>query len=364
MKYIFVGAVALSLLDGGIAAAQDAKQPAESRGGGGAAERAPANPGAERAAPKAQNGAPERQAPAARQAEPKASGAQNRQVERKEAQPEPRVRKGETENRGNAARNAQQAPSAKEDRARQSQSNAPAKSPDGAQTPGSSAQTKQPPAANERNAAQPGAPGAQPNANPQQSSQQQNSQAGRGQVQTTQLNQQQRVQIRQVALQQRVQHLTRVNFNVSVGSRVNRRLRLYVIPAAILTLVPEYRRYRYIVVDERVCIVDPATYAIVDVIDDDTRGGPSRPVTAELTLSSGERAMLLDRISMNEARSDFRFRLALGAEVPSQVRLYDFPRDVVDDIPRLASYQYVVVENDLLIVEPNRRDITLVIHNN
>ena len=57
-----------------------------------------------------------------------------------------------------------------------------------------------------------------------------------------------------------------INITVNVGVAVPRSVQLYAIPADIVVLVPTYRRYRYFVVDDRICIVDPDTYEIVEII--------------------------------------------------------------------------------------------------
>ena len=57
-----------------------------------------------------------------------------------------------------------------------------------------------------------------------------------------------------------------VNITVNVGVAVPRSVRLYAIPQDIVVIVPAYRRYRYFVVGDRVCIVDPDTYEIVEII--------------------------------------------------------------------------------------------------
>jgi hypothetical protein len=57
-----------------------------------------------------------------------------------------------------------------------------------------------------------------------------------------------------------------VNITVNVGVAVPRTVQLYAIPADIVVIVPAYRRYRYFVVGDRVCIVDPDTYEIVEII--------------------------------------------------------------------------------------------------
>jgi hypothetical protein len=57
-----------------------------------------------------------------------------------------------------------------------------------------------------------------------------------------------------------------IDVNVAVGVTVPRRVNLVAIPQDVLVIVPEWRGYRYFIVDDRVCIVDPDTYVIVHVI--------------------------------------------------------------------------------------------------
>ena len=57
-----------------------------------------------------------------------------------------------------------------------------------------------------------------------------------------------------------------VNISVNVGVAVPRTVELYAIPEDIIIIVPGYRRYRYFVVGDRICIVDPDTYEIVEII--------------------------------------------------------------------------------------------------
>ena len=57
-----------------------------------------------------------------------------------------------------------------------------------------------------------------------------------------------------------------VNISINIGTAVPRTVKLYAVPEEIVVIVPEYRRYRYFIVDDRVCIVDPVTFEIIDVI--------------------------------------------------------------------------------------------------
>ncbi|GJE35197.1 hypothetical protein LDDCCGHA_5415 [Methylobacterium oxalidis] len=57
-----------------------------------------------------------------------------------------------------------------------------------------------------------------------------------------------------------------VNFSLNVGTAIPRSVTLHTLPPAILTLVPAYRGYRFILVEDDVVIIDPDTYEIIDVI--------------------------------------------------------------------------------------------------
>jgi hypothetical protein len=57
-----------------------------------------------------------------------------------------------------------------------------------------------------------------------------------------------------------------VNITVNVGVAVPRTVVLRPIPQDIIVIVPAYRRYRFFVVGDKICIVDPATYRIVEII--------------------------------------------------------------------------------------------------
>lgn len=64
----------------------------------------------------------------------------------------------------------------------------------------------------------------------------------------------------------RVEPVRDLNINVSVGTVVPRKVHLHPIPQDIVVIAPAYRRYKYFVFEDRVVIVEPATYEIVDVL--------------------------------------------------------------------------------------------------
>jgi hypothetical protein len=154
---------------------------------------------------------------------------------------------------------------------------------------------------------------------------------------------------------------TRVTFPVRIGTRIPHTVRVFAIPAAIISFVPDYTYYRYAVLDDGICIIDPDTYEIVDIIDEGPYPAGPRPQIAELHLTPSERALVLDSIAPDFPLAPVRLRLALGAEIPGSVELHSFPDVVLDRVPTLRDFRFIAVEGDVVIVDPRDRSIALVI---
>ena len=81
------------------------------------------------------------------------------------------------------------------------------------------------------------------------------------------LSTEQRTQITSVIKETRVQPVTNVNFAISVGTRVPRDVSFHALPPQVVTIYPEWRSYKYILVKEQIVIIDPNTYEIVAVLE-------------------------------------------------------------------------------------------------
>ena len=149
-------------------------------------------------------------------------------------------------------------------------------------------------------------------------------QAGRVQV-----TEQQRSGVREHLVKDGKFQKTKVNIRVNVGSRMPRSVRLLPLPVAILDLAPSYRGYDYIVLeDETICIVDPRSYEVVDVIPVGSQRAEGPRGGQRLSLSQEQMRFIAASVP-REPRADVRVRLALGAEVPRSVELLAFPGEVV-----------------------------------
>jgi hypothetical protein len=178
----------------------------------------------------------------------------------------------------------------------------------------------------------------------------------------TRLSEQQRTNVQHTIMQDRkVNRVTTVNFSINVGTRVPRSIRLAPLPVAVFSLVPEYRNYRYFVVHEDICIVDPATYEIVDVItvSSQTAGGPAH--ATRLVLSDDEREYLLGHVDMGGGSTLALGSFSEGSDVPRSVELRMFPEPVVERIGKLKGYKFFTAENRIAIVDPQGAKVSLVV---
>lgn len=78
----------------------------------------------------------------------------------------------------------------------------------------------------------------------------------------------QKTQITQVIKETRVEPVSNVDFDISVGIEIPRhKIRLHRLPARIVKIVPAYETYEYFVLaDGRIVIVDPDTLKIVLIL--------------------------------------------------------------------------------------------------
>ena len=96
---------------------------------------------------------------------------------------------------------------------------------------------------------------------------QQNGTSGRAGGASVQLSQDQRTKIKDVIVRDRnVARVNGANFSVSVGARVPRDVHVSVLPPEVVTIVPEYRGFEYVLVGDQLLIIDPDTFEIVAIL--------------------------------------------------------------------------------------------------
>lgn len=159
-----------------------------------------------------------------------------------------------------------------------------------------------------------------------------------------------------------------INVNIFIGYDLPRQVRLYPVPVEIIEIAPIYRDYRYAYIDDEICIVDPETYVVVDVVGDRYRGGGSvraeaQNVPDELYLTDYEINYIRDNVE-RDRDLQIDIRLSVGEDLPSQVPagdLIEFSEELVEVVPKIREYRYVVIDNEVAIVQPDRMEVAYVI---
>ena len=83
--------------------------------------------------------------------------------------------------------------------------------------------------------------------------------------------------------------------------------------------------------------------------------------TARLSLSGAQIAVVRDSVPRDFPETSIHLRLALGAEIPEDVLLHEFPVIVLDRAPQLQDYRFLLAADAIVVVDPRDRSIALVI---
>jgi hypothetical protein len=152
-----------------------------------------------------------------------------------------------------------------------------------------------------------------------------------------------------------------LNISINVGTRLPQSVRLVAVPATIIAIVPEYRSYRYVVVNDQVCIVEPNSYEIVEIIPVSGQTAAPSGSGPTLVLSEDERAIILREIDMGGDSTMGLGAIAEGADVPHDVQVRAFPDAVVQKVAKVKGYKFFTAEHRLAIVDPQGTKVQLVI---
>jgi hypothetical protein len=164
-----------------------------------------------------------------------------------------------------------------------------------------------------------------------------------------------------------VRRQTNVDIDISVGRRLPRHWHFVPVPIAVIDLVPEYRDYVYVWVEDEYVICDPDTYEVVAVIPASSSqraqardgGGGGGKCTTRIDLSDDERDLILQSVRVRDAVEVDD--LSVGWSVPANIELETFPESVLAEADELSGCRYFVAEDQLAIVDPEEDKVVLLI---
>jgi Protein of unknown function (DUF1236) len=174
----------------------------------------------------------------------------------------------------------------------------------------------------------------------------------------------QRTKLHETVVSGDIHHVDHVNFSLSVGIHVPNTVTFYDVPETIVDIVPQYRGFKYIAVRDELAIIDPGTRKIVAVLP--TQGsaqGRSGRSVGSTTLSPDQKTKLHGIITGGNVRriDDVDFSLSVGTRVPDTVTFYDIPETIVDIIPEYRGFRYIVVRDEMVIIDPDTLEIVAVL---
>jgi hypothetical protein len=182
----------------------------------------------------------------------------------------------------------------------------------------------------------------------------------RGSGDRVQLSEQKRTSVRErMEKSARSNRVTNVNFDIRVGASVPRGTTLHVLPSDVVEIVPEYRGYRYVYVRDEIVIIHPTDYVVVAVIGGDSRVGARSG--GRITLAADDRVFIRKHVDLGARVRLGIGSLSIGMELPDTVELRPLPDVVVQRNPDLRGHRYFVYEDDVVIVEPQSREVVLII---
>jgi hypothetical protein len=94
-----------------------------------------------------------------------------------------------------------------------------------------------------------------------------------------------------------------------------------------------------------------------------SRGGVTEQRSVATTLSSDQKTRLHGIITGENVQrvNHVDFPLSAGTRVPDTVTLYDIPDTIVDILPQYRGFEYIVVGDELVIIDPDTLDIVAVL---
>ncbi len=177
------------------------------------------------------------------------------------------------------------------------------------------------------------------------------------------LNTEQKTKISASIKSAHVEPLKKVNFSVRVGAEIPAYVHFHALPAEIAAIVPEYRDYNYVLVQDRIAIVEPRTRKIVTIIDQPRQA--SRGEKTRTHLSSRERSVIKNRTASTrhrpQVREHYTERYVIGERVPDDVEFYEMPERVYIEEPSVRRYRYIPRDRGVVVVEPRDRRVIDVI---
>jgi Protein of unknown function (DUF1236) len=181
------------------------------------------------------------------------------------------------------------------------------------------------------------------------------------------LNPQQETRVVTALRNESVQRLDRVDFALTVGTVIPTFVALNPLPESIIEIVPQYRGFDFVMVRDEIIIIEPRTRRIVTVLRGEGRSAAtaahrhSATAAHHLQLTREQRRLIRRDLLTGDSENVRLDSVEIGERVPEDISLLSIPADVLDEVPMIRQYRYVVASNEVVFVAPDTREIVDVI---
>lgn len=206
-----------------------------------------------------------------------------------------------------------------------------------------------------------------------------------------QLDARQESRVRDIIEQRGGRRISRTDFNVRIGAIAPPNIAFAPLPPEVVSIVPQYRGYDYVMVEDDIAIIDPSDRRVVSMLDvggptpggsgyeeregrygggayerrdggrQAQRGGYGRRERGGEAYGYAPRVRLdarqertLYRGVMRQARENLQqVCVRVGDRVPDSVDLAPVPRNIALDAPDVERYDYFVLNDQVVLVDPD-----------
>jgi hypothetical protein len=225
-----------------------------------------------------------------------------------------------------------------------------------------------------------------------------------------QLSQRDQTRVRQIISQQNVQRISPNIFSPRIGAVLPPSVQFYPLPPAVISAYPQFDGYNFVMFGDDIAIIDPADREVVTVLDDSGtgvtfgygygdderegfrggydaregrygggrdgrygsaqreerfRGGRGRSEAygyAPRVRLDTRQERALYRGVIDEARSNLRqVCVRVGERVPQSVDIEPVPRSIAAEAPDAERYDYFVLNDQVVLVDPDTRIVVDII---
>jgi len=153
-----------------------------------------------------------------------------------------------------------------------------------------------------------------------------------------------------------------LNIQVNVGTRLPPNVQARRLPSDIVRIMPQYREYDYVVIDNRVAIIDPRGREVVEILDDGPGYGSAAAHGSDrIVISDDTRTRFRELVRSSSTTVGSTSPSGGGTSASNCLSLQPVPEELARTHPELSSYRYLAIGDQVVLVDPQQQKIVQVI---